>query len=194
MLPLLSDDLWVLHQLHRVGYKSAIIGGGAIRDAYFDRPPNDIDIYVWASDASNETIDSSYRHLDEKKLVTLFNLDAADQVKRLGQSYSDRVIHIKSVFSVYNDTLDMVYQIIVLNKSPIEYVTRYFDIGLCMCYCDGVKMRYTNNFIRDAQQKTLTICGELTEQEYNTTINQHLDKMKLRFPNFIVVDNLKGTF
>ena len=35
MLPLLSDDIWALKQLQKVGYQSAVIGGGAVRDAYF---------------------------------------------------------------------------------------------------------------------------------------------------------------
>lgn len=217
MTPILSDDLWVLRQFQNVGYRSAIIAGGAVRDSYFDLFPHDIDIFLWAADSgSGEEITNPYQAINEKTLTDIMDLRNVDNVdtddpfalldvdfnsffnsdtiQRMGTSYEGRGGHIDVVYSVYKADFETEYQIIVLNSNPVEYVTRFFDIGLCMCYCDGKRMRYTDAFLADAMQKTLTVCGELTEAEYEHTMGNHVEKMRRRFPDFTVVDKLKGTF
>lgn len=215
MQPLLSDDLWMLKRLHDVGYKSAVIAGGAVRDAFFNRYPNDIDIFVQAPHTSGENVLSEFEVLDEHSLTKLFQLttDPApyissdlnnifdlsifgdqDSVEKMGAVYDGREGHIHGVYSVYKADFETEYQIVVLNKPTVEYVTRYFDVGLCMCYCDGQRMRYTHEFLTDATNKTLTICGELTANEYYYTLDHHVEKLKRRFPDFTVVDLLKDKF
>jgi len=219
MLQLLSDDLWMLKRLQSVGYKSAIIAGGAVRDAYFDEAPRDIDIFVWQSYSSDELIHPDFKNLNEENIAKLFEMDTKapthaigdpfdlsnlfleatdldeDQVEQMGMIYEEsRHEHIRAVYNVWKASFETEYQLILLNKPPVEYVTRYFDIGLCMAYCDGVRMRFTNEFLRDANNKTLTICGELSEREYHMTLQKHVEKLKHRFPGFTVVDLLKGKF
>lgn len=220
MKPLLSDDIWVLRQFQQAGYSSAIIGGGAVRDAYLERDPHDIDIFIWDNEKSPETIHQDYRRLDEVNIARMLNMDPnkpkakiedewdqlfgthtnvnwgdEDEVTRMTHArYQGRGNHINCVWEVYKADFETVYQIIVLNKDPKEYVERYFDIGLCMCYCDGRKMRFTDRFLTDAKNKTLTICGELSKGEYEYTMKHHIQKMKSRFKDYTVVDLLKGTF
>lgn len=220
MKQLMSDDIYVLRKLQSVGYQSAIIGGGAVRDAYLDRWPNDIDIFIWNAYESSEPVDSEYRAINEKSLAKLFDLTItekqepdisddpfnlnfdsfffdtdADSVTRLNNAaYTGRANHVVSVWDVWMNLFETRYQIIVLNKDPVEYVTKYFDIGLCMCYCDGIRMRYTDAFLTDATNKTLTVCGELTEAEYRYTMDHHILKLKQYFPNYTVIDHLKDKF
>ena len=221
MKPLLSDDIWVLRQFQQAGYTSAVIGGGAVRDAYLERDIHDVDIFIWDSKTSKETVTKPFDHLDETNIARLLNMDPnkpkspvgdewdqlfggglnsigwgdEDEVTRITHaSYEGRGNHINCVWEVYKAAFETVYQIVVLNKDPKEYAERYFDIGLCMCYCDGRKMRFTDRFLSDAKNKTLTICGELTEAEYNYTMNNHVQKLKSRFKDYTVVDLLKGTF
>ena len=42
-----KDHIWVLKQMHKVGYHSAIIAGGAVRDSYFKKPIKDVDVFYW---------------------------------------------------------------------------------------------------------------------------------------------------
>lgn len=190
MRPLSSHSITTLKQFQRVGYKSALIAGGAVRDAYFNRPPHDIDIYIWNSTASNETIDLEFQVMNKQALSQLFGSDISVVVR---DNYSKRETHISTVNDVYESSQGIMYQVIVLNINPIEYVMQHFDIGLCMCYCDGIKMRYGDAFLHDALNKQLTVRGNLTEQEYLYSINHHLKKLKKYFPDFSVVDKLKGT-
>jgi len=224
MKSLLADDIWVLRQFQQAGYSSAVIGGGAVRDAYLNRDAHDIDIFIWDSRESNEPINHSFQVLNEASIAKLLNMAPnkdvepiedewdklfghptvgvgglnwgdEDSVERVTDvSYEGRGNHIHCVWDVYKADFETVYQLIVLNKDPKEYVERYFDIGLCMCYCDGRKMRFTDKFLTDAKNKTLTICGELTEAEYNYTMNHHIKKLKSRFRDYTVVDQLKGTY
>jgi len=204
-----------------VGYQSAIIAGGAVRDAYLDRYPNDVDIFVWNAWDSSENVAEAFKTIRRDTLIRLFDLkvdedepiedddpfntqffDAllsnrphGDYVEQISDpSYTGKEGHILSVWQLWIDDFESKYQIIVVNKNPIEYVCRHFDIGLCMCYCDGVKMRYTDEFLTDATNKTLTICGELTESEYHYTLDHHIEKLKIYFPNYTVVDKLKNKF
>jgi len=78
------------------------------------------------------------------------------------------------------------YQLIFLNVSPLEYVDKYFDIGLCKAYCDGTRVRFTKDFSIDATQKTLTVCGQgLTKRHFNCILENHLRRMKNKFPGYV---------
>lgn len=203
-----SDNLWMLRQLQSVGYHSAVIGGGAVRDAYFEKDPHDVDIFIQHTEFSDETIHRNHAQLNKRALVDLFQLtnlkkyrnddpmffdwEDRDEVKFMGEHYyKDRASHVLAVWNVYNSVHETDYQVVVLNKNPAEYVAKYFDIGICMAYCDGVKMRFTDDFLKDANGHTLTICGDLSKKEYEKTLAKRVPKMKHRFPGFTVVDNLK---
>ena len=51
-----GDDLWVLDKLQLIGYTSAIIAGGAVRDVYFKKPLRDIDIFYYHPKFSSEKV------------------------------------------------------------------------------------------------------------------------------------------
>jgi hypothetical protein len=211
MRQLSADDLWVLRQLQKVGYTSAIIAGGAVRDAYFDKPPVDVDIFVWGETHSNELLAPDAR-LTRKNIIKLLHLtdvrplsnendsmdsfvwdyiDSDEVVFASEAYYTKQLVHVLGVWNVYIADFETQYQIIILNKPPVVYATQYFDIGLCMCYCDGNKIRYTNEFLTDAKNQTITIAGDLTKSEYEYTIANRVQKMQQRFPGYKLVDPLK---
>ena len=70
----------------------------------------------------------------------------------------------------------------------------YFYVDLSRCYCDGNRLRYTNEFLTDARNKTLTIAGKMTHGEYLYGLDNYMDKMKRKFPDYRVIDTLHDKF
>jgi hypothetical protein len=209
------DDIWVLRRLHNVGYKSAIIAGGAVRDHYLKTRINDIDIYVQTNGSSNELIMTPFHDLKAKStLKALFDLnlrpdlrpvprhkrfDATSQAYPVlasnplkGEASGAGVDGVKAIMNVMKNGIK--YQIISVNEPTIDFVMDRFHLNFSRCYCDGIKMRYTNEFLTDFRHKTLTITGKLTEAEYNYGMHVYLPKIQRRFPNFTVVDLLHDKY
>ena len=49
-----SEPIKNLQKLQNMGFTSAIIAGGSIRDDYTGHPINDFDIFLWDPRSSNE--------------------------------------------------------------------------------------------------------------------------------------------
>ena len=70
----------------------------------------------------------------------------------------------------------------------MEYVTRYFDVGLCKAYCDGVKLHFSADFMHDTQFKKLTIVTEdIQQDEFNRMMDGHVEKLKQKYPTHALV-------
>ena len=204
-----TDNVWVLEQLHRIGYTSAVIAGGAVRDAYFHKIIHDIDIFYQINPSNPEDLHN------RTKVVKLLELDTVDTTpadeagmvftffdyaddfivlfdgkRRTKKSYYSSP-HIKSVVEVGKD--ESIYQLIGLSCDPLTYINQYFDVDLCRCYCDGQRMRYTQAFLNDAGQQTITISGDLTVGEYRYSLKNHIPRLRRYYPNFRVVDLLQNT-
>jgi len=102
-----------------------------------------------------------------------------------------RVETIKLGTSLANTTPQYVthkYQIIVVDGINIkDYVEHYFDIGICQCWNDGTRTKYTNNFMKDVLNKTLTVCGKMSNKELEYVLAVHLPKIKEKFPGFTTI-------
>lgn len=208
-----SDNIRVLKQIQSIGYKSAIIAGGAVRDTFYRKPISDIDIYIWDEKYSNEKVSVSHPFANEKLTKQLFKLEdksykhafSKEQPIIPDEDEDDDIFSWNSIddipayygFSnqitqIVNMIKDgMIYQIISTEIEPIEFVNKKFGIYLSRCYCDGIKMRYTNEFLIDHTNKTLTFDGEFSLYEYKYMQEKYLPKIKRRFPNYTVVDKLK---
>lgn len=201
----------VLKRIQAIGYVDAVIAGGAVRDAYFDRTPADVDIFVSGKDITSAKVDFCKIPKDRASVMHLLSgghthhLDALH--KMAGQSdgeyskqrewllsgwdyISYKDIDTESTLSqwTFNNVVRTTYQIIVIDRiSPKQYVEQYFDIGLCQCWHDGTKMMYTSNFLQDASNKTLTVCGKMSEKELEYVRARHLPKLQKKFPGFTPV-------
>lgn len=203
-----------LKELQMAGYKQAVIAGGAVRDCYFDREPADIDIYIPdRSIIKNANIpdDLCFATNDTPTNAMLDLLNAETMVKFTTYSYCSSP-HIECVWNVWvrpddykktekdpaadpwsdpqivrsrnSDPAD--YQIIVTNMAPLEYITNYFDAGICICWHDGIKSTYTPQFLHDVNNKKITVCGKLTGPELERTLLKHVKKLKDKFPDHTV--------
>jgi hypothetical protein len=191
-----DEIVQTLRMIQSVGFSSAIIAGGAVRDLYLGKDISDIDIFVWDPEFSTETLDYGYHDdfsdydgvaawweilgLDDPDL---FN--AHDTIEQCfdGYMYSDTSEKITRMWNIHKEGIK--YQIIFTRVRPEEHIKKYFNIGLCKAYCNGTKFTLLPDFIKDAKRNTLTIVGQdMTQWEFDYTVNHHIPKLKLKYPNF----------
>lgn len=195
-----SEMVRVLRHLqNRWGFSSALIGGGAIRDIYFQQFPKDVDIFLWdpSSKACPDPVRRNPRVLNEDMIWEMMDCrgdrsfwqrDWVEQGSLHDEDDEDALYFIsKYITQVWNCVKEgRQYQLIFLNVAPLDYVNKYFDIGLCKAYCDGYKVRFTKDFSIDATQKTLTICGEdISKRHFDYILENHLARMKRKFPGYV---------
>lgn len=185
------QDTWMLEQLQQIGFKSAIIAGGAIRDAYFKRKPKDVDIYLWHTKSSTEdpqikTLEDMATYLGTSALKDLSTQSAENSMA----GRSTNLIH--SVYAAERNGRR--YEFIFVKCPPKTYVREYFDVGICKCWYDGNRVHYTHDFMYDATNRTLSIVGRMNAQELYNTLNNHLRRLQEKFPHHDVrIDPSKVT-
>lgn len=199
-----------LKELQKAGYKSAVIAGGAVRDCYFDRDPADIDVYIpdrRILKYSNIPSDLCFVTNEEPTQAMLDLCNAHTMVKYTTYNYCKSPL-IECVWNVYvnkpttpipapafTGDFQLVesmpdhsadYQIVVTNIPVLEYINDYFDAGICICWHDGIKATYSPQFMHDANNKKITVCGKLTGPELERALKKHVAKLKSKFPNHTV--------
>lgn len=171
----------------------AVLAGGAIRDDYMGKfdEIKDFDIFIHdmtlepeqvtkiiakvfpRNDLMDQLFDSDYLTLEEQQ-------DLQGDVKPGSH------LHIGDVWEV--DEENLTYQLIFTKSAPIEHVNKYFDIGFCKGYCDGKKIRYTDDFLQDVWNKTLTIVGDdMTVEQVEYSVHVHADAIQWKYDDFRVV-------
>lgn len=179
---------------------SVIIAGGAVRDSYFKKPINDIDIYyqhlpdvlVDGPEMENlNTLKSFAKTLPSSDTFgASVAFDSATPRENWNITGSYGSPFIRSIVDVVH--MGQRYQLIAVNMPAVEFVEKHFNVDLCRCWCDGKRMRYPSAFMRDAKNKTITIAGDIGRQQYHYTYQHHLPKIQEKYPDFTVVDTLKG--
>ncbi len=177
----------ILSEIHSV-IPSAIIAGGAVRDLCHDKPVNDIDIYVPTGAALGKTAFDSDEMYESEFWEYLFSMDGTDDYidSNTGDGSGEGSIHIDTVFEIYsNNTL---YNIILVDLNPVEYVERHFDVGLCKAYFDGKKFRLTADFMRDSKNSTLTIVAEnMKQNDFDRMMEGHVTKLQRKYPHHSII-------
>lgn len=188
-----NEEMFVtLNLLQEAGFKSAVIAGGAIRDLKFGIIPRDIDIFLLdpriggglredspvsiITDYDRDDVLADILNLRQNKLQ--YARDSID--RKAGKEYYKGHNHITSVVDVIKGCTP--FQLIFLDKDPIEFVEDNFDFGLCKCYCDGNKIRYTPDFMRDLRDERLTLVAKnMSDAQYRSMVN-HYRKLSEKFP------------
>lgn len=171
----------------------AVLAGGAIRDDYMGRfdEIKDFDIFIhdlmYEPDQIEEIIKKVFPKNDlAEQLFDSDYLTLEEQQDQEGDVKPGSHLHIGDVWEVDEDNLT--YQLIFTKAPPVEHVEKYFDIGFCKGYCDGRKLRYTDDFLRDVWNKTLTIVGDdMTEEQVNYSVDVHAQNILKKYDGFRVV-------
>lgn len=167
----------------------AIIAGGAIRDAFHNIPFTDVDIFVnYKSLHDNVATKLPINYKSEgwcNYWRTLLQCSQYDSINFLGNNYEFGNVNtnIDGVWNIIKGTTN--YQIILIRYDPIKYVQDYFDFGICKAYCDGTKMRFTEQFLNDYMNKTITLHpGKLSSEQIIYAKGPHLNKIKAKYPAY----------
>lgn len=206
-LNVFSEPVKILHRLQQFGYKSAIIAGGAIRDDFTGKEINDYDIFLWDPRMSQEfhnpcsmssrlDLESDAFEIERRtEFADLLQTLEIDQIFQPGlygplasvdgnplnrPGIGAKLTGIWEAQLEYNE-----YQLIYTQVPPIKHVEKFFDIGLCKAYCDGIKIRYTPDFMKDIKNCTFTIVAQdMSQEQFNYTIDYHVDKLEWKYPGF----------
>lgn len=190
------DAVRVVQRLRKNGYHSAILAGGAVRDSFLGREVSDYDIYVWdpRAEGNPEPTAKNVKSITDSHIAGIFDLKTQasfmglDRCNRLAQNDHKYCFakHLSEVWSVHKGGDE--YQICFVTRNPVEYINTNFDIGICKAYCDGKRIHYTTDFLNDVRNQTLTLCSrEFTQEHFDYVLDDHLDRMKRKFPNHKVV-------
>lgn len=178
------------------GFRSAVIAGGAIGDLFFGKRPRDYDIFVMTPYLSKE-----FNTNNEPTSVPEFWFDVVgcnrgpesnDYVHQFNrkEDYDEDSPYFASnrvseVYKIQKNSVE--YNIVLVDTDPREYVENYFDFGICRALCDGFKNIYTSDFMKDATNKTITICeAAFTKETFDYSVKRHLPRVRAKFPYFDV--------
>lgn len=192
-----------LQLIHNAGHDSAIIAGGAIRDAYHGVIESDIDIFIMhpsvfpQGSAKPDCMPAQqFSHNDWK--------DYWSRVLRLRTTQFGPSDSASAAFSVYAADTDLehmpsqeilavwnvfrglnMYQIIFLNMDPVAYVNDKFDFGLCKAYCDGHKVHFTRDFMHDSHNRKISMVGkDLTTAQVKYALDHHWPRIQEKYPGY----------
>ena len=145
-------------------WPSAVIAGGAIRDWEHERGIKDVDVFVPAIALS--------------EIERLF----PDAIKiELGDSSifgADIPYHY--TFTRYGWLFEVTF------KDDLDTLLDQMDIGLCLVKFDGELITRATEYRKDSARKTLTLIRRTGGEE------AHLDKIALKYPDFRIIDRLRG--
>jgi len=184
-----------LRLFHAEGFESAIIAGGAVRDLYFQLMPRDIDIFLWDPRYSSESVGQGHYAVDKARgkdvIWRIMNLRQAHNQPTIAD---DQISHTfrhgyggnPSITNIYNVLKNFIpFQLIFLKENPLAHLNNHFDFGICKCYCDGYKFRFTRDFMHDVKHQKITLVAkDMTDDEYRYATTYHLPKIQAKFPGF----------
>lgn len=121
-----------------------IIAGGAIRDTLNNRPVKDIDVFI----------DARYKHAWNQWCNHGRRLGKNDQYAV--SAMVDDVYELPAGLSALGyDSLPI--QLIFLRCAPTEYVSDYFDFGICKTWYDGNHIHCHKDYLHDINNKAITM-------------------------------------
>jgi hypothetical protein len=191
-----SEPIRKLRHLRQY-FPSAILAGGALREDYMDKfdEINDYDFFIksptdHASKTAEEIIEKVIHIVFPNPLDVEVLLDSAYLTKE--ESESDErspgaLAEITSVWDVIDNDGEN-YQLIFSKQNPIQHVENHFDIGLCKTYCDGKKIHYSDDFLTDVKNRTMTIVGKnMTKEQVEYAVFYHADRLEWKYDFRIVL-------
>jgi hypothetical protein len=189
-----------LHNHIPNAFPQPLLAGGALRDDYMGHSEyiNDYDIFIRDISESLEA-GQDFEETVGKMIQQVFPQHEGyeilfDNEYQTLQEQQDSKADVKpgsheqiaSVWEIEED--GDTYQLVFTKNDPIIHVEKYFDLGFCKAWCDGKKIRYTDDFLYDVKHKTLTIVGDdMTAEQVEHTINYHADKIQWKYDGFRVV-------
>lgn len=163
---------------------NAVMAGGAIYDLYTGQAIKDYDIFIKLSNGA----------IDEDTIAAAMQIPGNGS-QMFGEAFIEEVVtrtgyelspHVDQVWNVEHGVYT--YQLIFLTMDPIDYIEKHFDFGICKAYCDGRKIRYTIECLKDINEKTITICdGGFKQMQFDYILKNHLARVRRKYPSHQLV-------
>jgi hypothetical protein len=183
----LEESIQILRKIKET-LPDAILAGGAIRDVYHNKNVKDYDLFV----SGNTTLDVYKDSFWEKQFSLGNELHVDDSITNLSDlsdsedASCEGTTHVDTVWEVNKN--GSLYNVIILNANPTEYINRFFDIGICKTYSDGRRIRFTSDFMHDSRNHLLTIVSEsMSQPDFNRMMDRHVAAVKLKYPGYKLV-------
>ena len=198
MIPISINDpaIRVLRTIQKKRYPSAIIAGGAPRDLFLETYIKDFDIFV--PEDAYSTSSTFWRDLFNLDYVERNDwtdiqvmafmghrniLTSANQTSIPRASGYKHKRHLKQVFDLLIH--DVVFQVIVVQCDPKQYVEDWFDFGLCKTWCDGKQFHFSGPFMDDVRNRTLTLVQkEMSNKEMEFCLTVRKPRLLSKFPGY----------
>jgi len=197
MIPISINDpaVRVLRTIQQRRYPSAIIAGGAPRDLYLEKSIKDFDIFVQEDSHANDPafwcdmFNLEYaEHNDWTDVQVLAfmgykNVLLKTKAKSPPRSSYQHKQHLQQVFDLIIH--DVIFQIIIVQMDPKQYVEDWFDFGLCKAWCDGKQFHFSGPFMEDVENRTLTVVQQtMTHKEMEFCLRVRKPRLLGKFPGY----------
>jgi hypothetical protein len=157
-------------------FKQVFIAGGAPRNWKFGQSAKDLDIYAIQKHGINFTNDQ----LDVILRIALNEIAYTEDLQPPSDTYIFNYAHFASETGE-----DFCGQLMIVDEhNSIQSTLETFDIGLCMVAWDGVRYTYTDEYVKDILNKTLTY------RRNNSKTDKHINKMKTYYPEYRTVEEV----
>lgn len=180
-----SDEITTLQMIRDKGFETAIIAGGYLRDTYHEKRVTDIDIYLEWRDARADAPRAVHEHDDwitywqrvfneDVEVWSAYSKYGTDEARQEG------ILAVWDVFSHKG-----MFNIIMLNTDPIQFVEETFDFGICKAYTDGNKVHYSKEFIADSRNNTITLVAKnISTEQLAYSMKTHLPRIQAKYPGY----------
>lgn len=167
---------------------NAVMAGGAIYDLFTGVWIKDYDIFVQVDAGANineQTIATALK-ISTDGAGSVFGDSVIEEIEPANDGGYQISKYVKEVWNVEHGAYT--YQLVFLNMNPIEYIEKYFDLGICKAWCDGAKLHYTADCMKDINEKTITICdAKFSRKHFDYVIRNHLVRVRRKYPGHTVV-------
>ena len=200
MIPISINDpaVRVLRQIQRERFPEAIIAGGAPRDLFLEQPIKDFDIFIkdragatdpqfWCNLFGLEhLVEHEWMDIQTMAFMSFRNIlmNAKDKAPaNVNTSGYEVKQHLRQVFDMIIH--DVIFQVIVVDIDPKEYVEDWFDFGLCKAWCDGTRFHYTGPFMEDVRNRTLTVVQKkMSRPEMEFCLKVRKPRLLAKYPGY----------
>lgn len=146
-----------------------VIGGGALRDAYFGRAIKDVDVFLRARDFT--TLDSVYTTRIQCPPF-LLTYGRRDMFGAWDFNHTIAGYPVQLVLAEFNNKIDLAHT---------------FDIGLSRVTYDGGVVYFTEEFLEDSLQRLLNIRRADNHHEFRRSLRR-VERLRGKYPEFSEAD------
>lgn len=152
----------------------AMIAGGAPRDWYFDKPANDLDIYLRLPNHNTQAL-----------VESLARSVGIVEVKVLGKTTETSYAELPNLKWVFEGRYNgMKVNLMVMDKGVRGEIVKDFDVAICKTWFDGKECHYHEEFEFCVKTRVCVVHERYTGRE------AHVQRMAKRFPQFMFYKKL----